>query len=44
MKDRNAEGTDEVKEVQQHMKSLKAGYCEGTYEVHELKRELKELK
>ena len=44
MNDRNAEWTDEVKEVQQHMKSLKAKYCEGIDEVNKLKRELKELK
>ena len=38
MKDRNVEGTDGVKEVQQHIKSLKARDCEGTDEVSELKR------
>ena len=44
MKDRNAKGTNEDNEVQQHMKSLKARDCEGIDEVNELKRELKELK
>ena len=44
MKYRNAEKTDEVKEVQQHMKPSKARDYEETHEVNELKEELKDLK
>ena len=44
LNDRDDEGTDEVKELKQQLKTLKAMDDEGTYESKELKRELKKLK